>query len=113
VQDPEVYLDSIGVTLACAVHRDRDARLDVDHRLRVGHDIYFFSSPEALAEFRERPLRYIDRLADPVSRQRFTPTRHSPVHIYEGRSYYFSNDQTRTAFLRDPAAFAEPQVLMR
>ncbi len=113
MKDPEVYLESIGVTLACTIHRDRDARLDVDHRLRVGHDTYFFSSTDAMAEFRERPLRYIEMLADPVSRKRFTPTRHSPVHTYEGRSYYFSNDETRTAFLRDPAAFAEPLVLMR
>ncbi len=112
MQDPEVYLGAIGVDLACPVYRDRDAVLDADHRIRVGHEFYFFSGPEAMAEFRRRPLRYIDRLTDPVSETRFTPTEHSPTYTYEDREFYFAGLDTLEAFQADPATYVEPRRVM-
>ena len=113
MQDPEAYLESIGVELSCPVRRDRDAILSADLRKRIGHETYFFSSPQAMAEFDRRPLRYIDTLTDPVSLQRFTPTEHSPVEAHAGRDYYFARDETLIAFRSDPKMYAEPQLEMR
>ena len=113
MQDPEVYLSATGVSLACPVHRDRDAVLDVEHRVRIGHEVFFFSSADALAEFLGRPLRYLDRLTDPVTLERFEPTEYSPVENHLGRSYYFSNEETLIAFRNDPAKYDEPRMLMR
>ena len=113
MQDPEAYLDSIGVTLRCPVHRDRDAILIVELRKRIGHETFFFSSPQAMEEFDRQPLRYVDRLTDPVSEERFTPTEHSPVVAHAGRDYYFESEETRNAFRGDPGMYAEPRIAMR
>ena len=113
MQDPELYLAAIGVTLPCPVHRDRDAVLDADHRLRIGHESFFFSSQTARDEFRRRPLRYIDRLTDPVTDVRFIPTDHSPRFEHEGRSYYFSGENSLNTFQSDPNRYADARREMR
>ena len=113
MQDPEIYLEAIGVTLACPVHRDRDAVLDASHRTRIGHEVFLFSSPEALAEFQRRPLRYIDVLTDPVSLDRFTPTEHSPRLAHADRTYYFADARTLITFRTDPDRYADPTLEMR
>ncbi len=113
MQDPEVYLAEIGVTLACPVHRDRDAVLAPDHRLRIGHETFFFSDQEAREEFRRRPLRYIDTLTDPVTLKHFTPTDSSPQLEYQGRSYYFADETSMARFQADPDPYLDVRREMR
>ena len=113
MQGPEPYLKAIGVTLTCPVRRDLDAVLDETHRTRVGHELYYFSSPEAMAEFEARPLRYVDLLTDPVSMESFEPTERSPRFEYQGRPYYFSTEETLAAFRINPRHYADPMRAMR
>ena len=113
MKDPELYLAAIGVTLPCPVHRDRDAVLAVDHRLRIGHETFFFSDAGARDEFRRRPLRYIDSLTDPVTSLRFTPTSRSPHVEHRGRSYYFSEETALDIFQADPDSYADARRDMR
>ncbi len=106
MQDPEIYLNEIGVELPCAVRDGVPARLRADHRLRVNHETYFFSSREALAEFERDPLALCGKVTDPVSGERIAPTATTPRYDYAGRSYFFSSWDTRGRFASSPAAFA-------
>jgi YHS domain-containing protein len=108
VQDPEIYHTDLKVELPCAVDPSRPAIVDAAHRALVNHEVYFFSSPEALRTFSKDPLRYCGRLTDPVSGVRFQPTRSSPKAVYEGRPYYFHSAANRRMFQASPEKYEYP-----
>jgi YHS domain-containing protein len=113
VQDPEAYLERLGVTLIDPVHRDRDARLEASLRARVNHETWFFSDAGSRDEFLRRPLRYVGRVTDPIRGTRFAPDEATPVLEFHGRSYFFEDPSTLSAFRGDPERFAEPRRAMR
>ncbi|MGQ0723481.1 MAG: hypothetical protein ACT4PE_18180, partial [Candidatus Eiseniibacteriota bacterium] len=107
VQDPEWYLNEIGVKLPCAVVKGGDARISAGMSARVNHEIYFFSTPAAKRKFTADPLAWCGVVTDPVSKERFRPATTSPRVDHAGRPYYFASDSTRATFAADPAAFAD------
>jgi YHS domain-containing protein len=107
VQDPEWYLNEIGVKLPCAVVKGGDARISAGMSARVNHEIYFFSTPAAKRKFAADPIRWCGLVTDPVSKERFRPAKSSPRVDHAGRPYFFASDSTRAAFASDPAAFAD------
>ena len=112
MQDPEAYLEKFDLQLPCPVRRDRNGVIDVEHRALVNHEVFFLSSLEALEEFRERPLRYLDLVTDPVRGVRFAPSELSSRWAYEDRPYYFLDQETLAEFKRDPERYAQPQRRM-
>ena len=113
VQDPELYLESVDTTLPCPVRRDRDAVLNAELRTFVNHEPFFFSTREALDDFLRRPLRYIDRITDPVNLVRFTPTEASPFVEHDGRPFYFASLENLEAFQAEPQRYAYAVGRMR
>ena len=85
-----------------------NAVLHVDFRTRIGHEIYFFSSREAMRTFLADPIRYAGKLTDPVSRVRFTLDETSPRLDFNDRPYFFASQQTQEIFLADPERYADP-----
>jgi YHS domain-containing protein len=112
VKDPEVYLKELGVELPCAIHPEKGAVLDSAHRSYVNHEVYFFSSAGARRRFEKDPLRYCGLVTDPVSLERFRPTRASPRADHAGRPYFFASEATRSTFQGDPIAYANPKRKM-
>ena len=108
MQDPEHYIAELGLTFPCPVRPDLDAVIDVEHRAFVNHEVYFFSSREAAAEFDRRPLRYAGLVTDPVSGSRFGPSEISPFRRYDERPYYFQDRDTAEQFAADPERYARP-----
>ncbi len=112
MQDPEAYLNELGLKLPCPVRRDLDAVIDVEHRAFVNHETFFFSSLEALEDFRARPLRYLDRVTDPVRNVRFAPSERSRLWVHDDRPYYFLDETSLVAFKRNPDLYADPKRAM-
>ena len=112
VQDPEALLNELGVKLPCIVDPSRQAILDADHRVLVNHEVYFFSSAEAKARFVKNPLKYCGLVTDPVSRERFRPSRSSPKTTYAGRLYFFSSPKTLETFRAMPERYKDPTRTM-
>ncbi len=108
MQDPEHYIAELGLTFPCPVRPDLDAVIDVEHRAFVNHEVYFFSSQEAAAEFYRRPLRYAGLVTDPVTGSRFAPSEISPFSRYDERPYYFQDRDTAEQFAADPERYARP-----
>ncbi len=112
MQDPEIYLDVLGVTLRGHLDGERPAVLDPTHRSRIGHETFFFADLDAKRAFDADPLRWCGRLTDPVSGKRFRPDAASWATEYNGRRYYFSSQRTWQRFLRRPDAFADAKRKM-
>ena len=107
MQDPERYLRSLKVEVPCTVYPKRKAIIDSSLRIKVNHEIFYFSSKAARDLFVKNPLRYCGLLTDPVSKQRFQPTAQSPKATYASRTYYFAADSSRTRFLGTPQKYAD------
>lgn len=75
-------------------------------RALVNWEVFFFSDAKAMQTFHKQPLQYCGLLTDPVSQERFQPTRKSPRTEYKGRPYYFISEDNRAAFRRDPEKHA-------
>lgn len=108
VQDPGPYLVERGVEVPCAVRPELPASRDPRLRTRINHENFLFSSEQARTTFVADPLRYVDRLTDPVTRQRFQPVAGGPHAVHDGRDWYFATEATRAAFLADPQRWVEP-----
>jgi YHS domain-containing protein len=106
-QNPERYLREMKVSVRCPVRPARRAIFDSSLRMMLNQDIYFFSSMTAMKLFRKDPLRYCGTLTDPVSRDRFLPTKASPHVTFRGRDYYFAADSTLARFQEQPERFYE------
>ena len=112
VQDPEAYLNEIGVTFACIVDPKRPALLDAEHRVLVNHEVYFFGSDAAKAAFLSNPRKWCGKVTDPVTRARFRPRKSSPTTTYAGRLYYFRSPASRAEFLAMPEMHKDPTRTM-
>lgn len=110
MQDPERYLRALQIEPPCTVYPKRKAILDSSLRIKMNHEIFYFSSKAARDLFLKNPLRYCGLLTDPVGKQRFQPTAQSPRATFRGRSYYFAADSSRTRFLGAPEKFADRGV---
>ena len=112
MQDPQEYLTKLGAVLPCAVHPEKAAVLDVDHRIFVNWEAYFVSSAEARAAFLDAPWRFTGPVTDPVTRVRFVPDQASPRQDYNDRTFYFPDPESRDRFAADPDSYATPMIGM-
>ena len=97
-QDPEPYLRNQKIEVACMVYTKRKARIDTSLRRRIGHDLFYFSTAQAMRVFDRDPLKYVKALSDPVTEDRFKVTHASPHETYRDRVYYFASDANRVIF---------------
>jgi YHS domain-containing protein len=112
VQDPDDFLKAQKLEFACAVDPARPAVIDVMHRMRLGNDWFYFSSPEARKKFQKDPLRYAVFLSDPVDHSRFKPTKGSPRLRKNDVSFYFGSAAARKAFAAAPDSFRFARNMM-
>ncbi len=106
MQDPEIFINELGLTLPCAMYPDKKALIDAAHRSYVNYEMYFFSDSLAKAEFDSEPLQHCGTLTEPVTRARFRPTDKSPHLTYNNRPYYFVSDSSLHEFQAMPEMYA-------
>jgi len=112
VKDPARYLNELGITVPGAVDSTRTAVMDADHAIRINYETYFVADLDAKRLFLEDPLRYCGAVTDPVSKDRFRPTRSSPRFEYDGVPYYFLDTAHLARFAAAPDSFTAPSFLM-
>jgi YHS domain-containing protein len=105
VEDPTPYLAEKKIRVPCAVRPELEASLDPALRVRINHENFLFSSAAAMAAFEADPLRYVDRLTDPVTRVRFQPLVDSPKFEDVDQTWYFASEESRSTFLVEPGRF--------
>ena len=101
MQDPEPYLRNQKIEVPCVVYPKKMARIDSSNRRRLGHDLFYFSTAQAMSQFDRDPLKYVKTLSDPVSSDRFKVSHASPREEYRSRMYYFTSEGTRATFDTD------------
>ena len=97
--------------LPCPVNPKQRARFENDLRSYVNYEAYFFSDSRAKKKFDKQPWKWSGRVTDPVTRERFVPTKKSPQTVHAGRPYFFRSDSTRTVFLADAERYAKPKTM--
>lgn len=110
MQGPEIWLNQLGITVACVVDPARNAVLDEAHRVFVNYETYYLCDEQALATFKAAPWKHTGLVTDPVSRERFRPDGKSPRATHQGRLFYFASAANAETFAQDPAAHATPMV---
>jgi YHS domain-containing protein len=106
VEDPERYLNELGVQVPDFFDSTRTAVLDYGTRSRVNYETFFFAEAKEKERFDAEPTRYVGLLVDPVNKIRFHPLAQSPRFDYNNRPFYFSSDSTRALFAATPDSFA-------
>lgn len=109
MQDPEIFLRELGLSINCAVETSRPAVIDAAHRYSIGFESFFFSDSAALQKFQADIPAYCGTLTDPVTLARFRPTEHSPKSLLRERVYLFASDSSKQAFDMMPDNYAWPQ----
>jgi len=99
-------LKALDIQVADPIEPRRQASVDSSLRVFVGHDIFYFADAASRARFVKDPLRYCRRLTDPVTQERFRPTRRSRPLEQGGRAYWFASDSTYRVFMAMPDSFA-------
>jgi len=111
VQDPEPYLRNEKIEVPCLVYPKMKARIDTSLRRRIGHDLFYFSTAQAMRQFDRDPLKYVKMLSDPVTNARFKVARSSPREEYKNRTYYFANAANRIVFDTDREKFRDRRAV--
>ncbi len=101
------------IRVPCQMVERLDARIDPSLRTSLNFEVFYFSDPEAKGRFDADPVQWCGPLTDPVTLQRFIPTRQSPSALEGGRRFYFVSDTTRAAFAARPDSFSVPRFRMR
>ncbi len=109
MQDPEIFLNELGLTVSCAVETSRPAVINAAHRYSIGYESFFFSDSAAMSKFQVDPTTYCGTLTDPVTLARFRPDQNSPRSPYLERVYLFASDSSKQAFDMMPDNYAWPQ----
>lgn len=112
MQDPELYIQQLGLTVPCVITPDRNAILDSAHRTLIGYESYFFSDLDAKSQFDKAPERFCGPLTDPVSLRHFNPKSESPRLVHNERLYLFATDSTKEVFAMMPGMYQYPEHKM-
>ncbi len=113
MQSPEIFLNDLEISVNCVVNPNQKAQLDIEHRVFVNWETYYFSDGNAAKKFNKTAYKFTGKLTDPVSQKRFQPDKKSPSRINDGRIFYFLNKDNALAFDADPEAFVTPVVGMK
>ena len=109
MQDPEIFLAELGLSVNCAVDSGRPAIITAAHRVSIGYESIFISDSAAMREFQADLTTYCGVLTDPVTLARFRPDQNSPRSPYLDRVYLFASDSSKLAFDMMPDNYAWPQ----
>ncbi len=112
MQDPDTYLNGLGITVPSQLDPNTQALIDSTHRSIIGHEIFYFADADEKSRFDTDPSAYCGILTDPVSKARFRPTSSSPKYAYNGREYLFSSDSTQIMFAGMPDMYWLPSHQM-
>jgi len=113
VKDPEVYLNDLEIEVACAVNPRVKAQIEKESCSIVNYEIYFFSEAREKKAFDKDPLAYCGILTDPVSKQRFKPSKKAKGQWFADRAWYFVSDSTQALFAAMPDSFVTPDYSMK
>lgn len=112
MQDPELYIQQLGLNVPCLISPERNAILDSAHRTFIGYESYFFSDLEAKSKFESSPEKFCGPLTDPVSLRHFNPKPESPRIVHNNRLYVFATDSTKEVFAMMPGMYQYPEHKM-
>jgi YHS domain-containing protein len=108
VQDPQIQLLELGITVPDALDPGKVAVLDTAHRAFVNYETFFFADEDDKRRFEADPTASCGILTDPVTKQRFRPGGDSPRGEFAGRMYVFFDAASKSTFDKAPEAFARP-----
>ncbi|MCA9782786.1 MAG: hypothetical protein KDC10_06735 [Calditrichaeota bacterium] len=110
MQGPEIWLNNLGISVECVVDPEKQALLDVDHRVFVNYETYYLSSDENREKFLVAPWQYTGMLTDPVTKERFQPSADSPRREHANRIFFFQNEGNVALFESAADSLAVPVV---
>ncbi len=110
MQQPDLFLDQLGIELPCIVDESRMAQLDAEHRVFINYEAYYCADDRSRKKFSRKPWKYLDEVTDPVSKRRFHPDKRSPEAEHAGRRFFFQSEGNREAFLGMADSLAVPVV---
>lgn len=102
-----------GVEVPCAVEGHRPARIEPSHRSDLNFEVFYFSDTQMKTKFDREPQRFCGALTDPVTLQRFHPSRKSPTSMAGGKTFYFVSQENKSMFDAKPDSFSVPHFRMR
>ena len=102
VVDPEWGLFHTQRALWDPVEPSRLGSLDPALQFRVNGETYRFATERTLRKFMLAPKSWCGMLRDPVTGNKFMPTRRSPEAYWIGGPYFFESESTKTKFVEDP-----------
>jgi YHS domain-containing protein len=108
VQDPQIQLRELGLSVADLLDPKTPASLDPAHRSFVNYETFFFADEADKRRFDADPSGSCGILTDPVTKERFRPGSDSPRATFDGRAYYFLSEANKAAFEKNPEAIARP-----
>lgn len=83
----------------------RVASYDPKLRVFLNQEAYFFAGQDTKKKFLADPFRYSGPLTDPVTQERFMPTRSSPRRTMGQRTFYFESSLTLRQFAVSPKTY--------
>lgn len=75
-------------------------------RAIVNNNLYYFCCPSCDAELLSGISRFIPKTVDPVTGKEFKPEANSPHVEYKGQHYFFTGEESRAAFDKNPEKYA-------
>ena len=112
MQDPARYLNELGVELICCVDSLRSAIVDSNYLVMLGFESFFFADSVNMSRFLDDIPRYSGALTDPVSKERFLPSKSSPKSEFMGSTFLFASDLTHETFDKMPSMYFLPNYKM-
>ncbi len=108
MQDPQIQLQQLGITLPDLLDPGKSAVLDAAHRSFVNYETFFFADEADKRRFDADPTGTCGVLTDPVTKQRFRPGSDVPRGEFDGRTYFFLTAENKATFDKSPGTFARP-----
>ena len=112
MQDPARYINELGVELTCGVDPSRSAIVDSSYMQMLGFETFFFADSANMSRFLDNIPQYSGGITDPVSKERFLPSKNSPESEFMGSIYLFASDMTHGTFEKMPSMYYLPNYKM-
>ena len=87
-------------------NKESAALVEKEKRAQVNYEFFYFADEAGKEQFESDPLRWCGTVTDPISRERFRPTEKSAVAEHNGIPFFFSSEDTKTAFAAHPDSFS-------
>ncbi len=107
-----VYAKRKELTLTCYFEPEKPAAGSAELFTRINYEGFFFCNRDELTRFQANPVEFCGLLTDPVSKQRFRPTKESVSDRHEGVRFFFESKQTANLFQANPEEYMLPGFKM-